>query len=122
MSSEEQTSSRDYSFLQSLSTKKLQDILRRDMALDRGESDSELIWKLMEALAARDAECGRESDEERALVGLRETISRREAMFAGIGVPEADGSPLLWRGRGKRFWFPFSRRRGEPRPSERHLA
>ncbi len=73
---------KDYSFLQVMSTEELQEILRRDMDLNQDESDIDLVLNALEVLESREEDSESENEEEDALNQLRETIKRREAMFA----------------------------------------
>lgn len=98
----------DYSFLRTMSTEELQEILRRDMDLDRDDSDTELIWHIMETLAAREPESAPEHDEESALTSLRERIEQRRQLFAGANEPEGAGEASLKPGRVRHFWRRFA--------------
>lgn len=95
---------KDYSFLQEMSTEELQEILRRDMDLDRDESDVDLILNVMEVLDARENESKSEQDTENALVKLRELIDSRDAMFAEAVSSGEKNSSREKSGRNKRLW------------------
>lgn len=79
---------RDFSFLQTMSTEDLREILVRDMDLEGDESDTELIWKAMETLTVREEENEEERSEESALTELWKRIGRREKLYAAVGAPE----------------------------------
>jgi hypothetical protein len=96
---------KDYSFLQEMSTEELQEILCRDMDLDRDESDVDLILNVMEVLDARENESKSEQDTENALVKLRELIDSRDAMFAEAVSSGKNNSSREKSGRNKRLWL-----------------
>lgn len=103
MKKEPEAVQKDYSFLQAMSTESLNEILRRDIDLEKDESDTDLILNVMEVLEARAAESRGDigMNTETALNDLHDRVRQRERMFADIeNLEDADHSAHT-----KRHWL-----------------
>ena len=98
---------KDFSFLQKMSTEELQEILRRDMDLDKDESDMDLVLNVMEVLATRESTSEDTPEAEIALLKLRELINNRDKMFSNTDSSEADESTVTKHSRRKLLWLRF---------------
>ena len=106
MKKEPEAVRKDYSFLLAMSTESLNEILCRDIDLDKDESDTDLILNVLEVLEARTAESGAdtEMDMKTALNDLHDRARQRERMFADIkDVDDSENKVHI-----KRFWIKFA--------------